>query len=33
MVGGGLAIALLWCQYVHARNAGLQSDEPATETY
>jgi hypothetical protein len=33
LVGGGLAMVLLWCQYVHARNAGMQSDEPGTETY
>jgi hypothetical protein len=33
LVGGGLAMVLLWAQYVHARDAGMQSDEPATETY
>ena len=33
LVGGGLAMVLLWAQYVHARNAGIQSDEPGTEDY
>jgi hypothetical protein len=33
IVGGVLAMILLWCQYVHAKNAGLQSDEPGTEEY
>lgn len=32
-VGGGLAGVLLWCQYIHARNAGLQSSAPPTEQY
>jgi hypothetical protein len=31
--GSALAIGLLYVQYVHARNSGLESDEPATETY
>ena len=33
LIGGGLAMALLWAQYVHARNAGMQSAEPPTESY
>lgn len=33
LLGGGLAMVLLWCQYVHAHNAGLASDEPGTEDY
>lgn len=33
LVGGGLAAALLYVQYTHARNAGLESDEPPTESY
>lgn len=32
-VGGGLAGVLLWCQYIHAKNAGLQSTEEPTEQY
>jgi membrane protein required for beta-lactamase induction len=32
-LGAGLAGALLYAQYVHARNAGLESDEPGTEEY
>lgn len=33
LVGGLLAAILLYWQYVHARNSGLASDQPATETY
>lgn len=33
VVGGGLAALLLWVQYTHAREAGLNSDEPGTESY
>lgn len=33
MVGGGLAGLLLWCQYVHAKNAGLKSNGAPTEQY
>ena len=33
LIGGGLAAVLLWVQYVHAKNAGLASSEPGTETY
>ena len=32
LLGGGLAAVLLWCQYVHAKNAGLASKGPPTET-
>lgn len=31
--GGTLATVAMWAQYVHARNAGLRSEEPATEDY
>ena len=30
-VGAGIAMALLWGQYVHAKNAGLKSTQPGTE--
>jgi hypothetical protein len=30
-VGSGIAMALLWGQYVHAKNAGLKSVLPGTE--
>jgi hypothetical protein len=33
VVGGGLAGVLLWTQYIHAKNAGLKSSAPPTETY
>lgn len=33
LVGGGLAGVLLWCQYVHAKNAGMKSNEAPTEQY
>src|SRR5216117_1520322 len=33
LVGSGIAGVLLWFQYIHARDAGLQSIEPGTETY
>lgn len=32
-LGAGIAGVLLWFQYVHAKNAGLASSEPGTETY
>jgi hypothetical protein len=32
LLGGGLAAVLLYVQYVHARNAGLQNPGPSTET-
>lgn len=31
LLGGGLAAALLWAQYVHAKNAGTKSLLPGTE--
>jgi hypothetical protein len=31
--GGGLAIVLMYGQYMHAKAAGLRSCEPGTETY
>ena len=33
LAGGGVAMVLLYAQYVHARNAGMQSSEPGTEDY
>lgn len=33
IVGAGIAGALLWAQYVHARNAGLANGGTPTETY
>lgn len=32
LLGGGLAAALLWFQYVHAKNSGLRNGGPGTET-
>lgn len=32
-LGSGLAAALLWAQYIHAKNSGLQSTAPGTEDY
>lgn len=31
LLGSGLAIGLLYAQYIHAKNAGLDSMEPGTE--
>lgn len=31
--GGGLAAALMYAQYVHAKKSGLRCDLPGTETY
>lgn len=31
-LGAGLAGGLLWAQYVHARNCGMASDAPGTES-
>jgi hypothetical protein len=31
ILGGGIAAAMLYAQYVHARNSGLQSSKPGTE--
>jgi hypothetical protein len=33
LLGSGLAGGLLWAQYIHAMNSGLESDEPGTEDY
>ena len=33
LAGGGVAMALMYCQYVHARSAGLASGAPGTESY
>jgi hypothetical protein len=33
LLGGGLAMVLLWAQYVYARNAGESSGQPGTESY
>ena len=33
IVGGGLAMILLWCQYVHAMQSGLDNPGPSTEDY
>lgn len=33
LAGGGVAMALMYGQYVHARSAGLASSEPGTESY
>jgi hypothetical protein len=31
LLGGGLAGAMMWCSYAHAKSAGLASNEPGTE--
>lgn len=33
LLGGGLAGALMWVSYAHARSAGLRSALPGTEQY
>lgn len=33
LVGGGVASVLLWFQYVHARDAGLEAGGAPTESY
>ena len=33
LVGGGVAGVMLYMQYIHAMNSGLESTEPGTETY
>lgn len=33
LLGGGVGMILLYGQYVHARNSGLRSAAPPTETY
>jgi hypothetical protein len=32
LLGGGLAGAMMWVSYAHAKAAGLASSEPGTET-
>lgn len=32
LMGGGLAIVLMYCQYVHAKSAGMSSLAPGTES-
>lgn len=32
-LGGATAAGLIWIQYVHARNAGLENPGPSTESY
>lgn len=32
IAGGVTAGVLMWCQYLHARDAGLKSKQPGTET-
>ena len=32
LAGGVLAAVLMYVQYIHAKQAGLRSDEPGTET-
>lgn len=33
LLGGGLAGAMMFASYAHAKSAGLSSDEPPTESY
>lgn len=33
IIGFSLAAGLMWASYVHAKSAGLESNEPPTETY
>ena len=33
LLGGGLAVILLYIQYLHAKKAGLESSKPGTESY
>lgn len=33
LAGGGLAIVLMYGQYVHAKSSGLRNGGPGTETY
>lgn len=33
LAGGGIAAAMLYWQYVHARNAGIANGGPTTESY
>jgi hypothetical protein len=33
LLGTALAGGMLWVQYIHALNSGMQSDKPGTEDY
>lgn len=33
LVGGGMAGAMMWTAYAHAKSAGLKNGGPTTETY
>jgi hypothetical protein len=33
LIGFGLAASLMWVSYAHAKQSGLESDEPGTESY
>lgn len=33
LLGGGLAGAMMWTSYAHAKSAGLKNGGPTTETY
>lgn len=33
IAGGGLAMILMYGQYLHAKDAGLKSNKPGTESY
>lgn len=33
LLGGGLAGAMMWTAYAHAKSAGLKNGGPTTETY
>ncbi len=33
LLGGGMAGAMMWVSYAHAKAAGLKSNEPGTEQY
>lgn len=33
ITGGGLAMVLMYVQYVHANDAGMKSGQPGTESY
>lgn len=33
VIGGGAAGVLMWAQYAHAKQAGLKSNAPGTESY
>jgi hypothetical protein len=33
LLGGGMAAAIMWASYAHAKSAGLKNGGPTTETY